>query len=147
MENSQTGVGEPAEVYRYTVQVGEAHIDRLGHANNVSYVQWMQDAAVAHSRANGWSNQAYESWGAIWVARRHEIKYRQPALPGDTVVVETWVSGMRHASSKRRYEFRRESDQAALASAETDWAMVSLQTRRPMVIPDEIRASFVIVSR
>ena len=24
------------------------HIDRLGHVNNVVYVQWMQDVATAH---------------------------------------------------------------------------------------------------
>ena len=34
--------------YHHTVAAGE--IDVQGHANNVAYIQWMQDAAVAATR-------------------------------------------------------------------------------------------------
>jgi len=32
------------------ITVGEGDIDSLGHVNNVVYVRWVQDVAVAHWR-------------------------------------------------------------------------------------------------
>ena len=60
-------------VYEHPHVVREDEIDGLGHASNVAYVAWMQGAAVAHSAAQGWPAEAYQSLGAGWVVRRHEI--------------------------------------------------------------------------
>jgi len=42
-------------IYEYRHLVTAEEIDGLGHVNNVIYLKWLQDAAVAHSTANGWS--------------------------------------------------------------------------------------------
>ncbi len=39
------------ERFEIDIQVTPADIDRLGHVNNVVYLRWVQDAAVAHWRA------------------------------------------------------------------------------------------------
>ena len=39
------------ERFELSIKVQEADIDQLGHVNNVVYVRWVQDAAVAHWRA------------------------------------------------------------------------------------------------
>ena len=36
-------------IYLYSHTVRPEEIDGLGHVNNVCYVSWMQDAAMAHS--------------------------------------------------------------------------------------------------
>ena len=74
------------KIYRYEILVKPEDIDIVGHVNNVVYVQWMQDAAVAHSAALGWSFRRYQDLGAGWVAREHRIEYLQPAMPGDCVL-------------------------------------------------------------
>ena len=56
-------------------------IDGQGHANNVAYVQWMQDAAVAHSAAQGWPGERYVELGCGWVVRSHSHRI-PPAGPG-----------------------------------------------------------------
>ena len=38
-------------VFRLEIVVPESTIDANGHVNNVHYVQWMQNAAEAHSAA------------------------------------------------------------------------------------------------
>ena len=58
------------EIYEHLHTVADHEIDALGHANNVAYVEWMQDAALAHSAAQGWPPEAYQSLGAGWVVRR-----------------------------------------------------------------------------
>lgn len=133
------------DVYCYHHQVLDSEIDELDHANNAAYVNWMQAAAIAHSTAQGWPSRRYWDASYAWVARSHRIDYLQPALAGDRLVIRTWVAEMQRASSLRRYVILRESDSTLLARAETRWAFINLQTRKPVRIPAMVQADFVIV--
>ena len=126
--------------YRHTVRRDE--IDDLGHANNVSYVEWMQAAALAHSAEHGWTRDRYRNMGKGWVARSHKIEYLQPAFQDDRLVIETWVAHMKKVTSVRRYRITREHDDLLLATAETKWAFVNYTTGQPMRIPREVIDSF-----
>lgn len=61
-------------VFIIAFPVTGAHLDRQQHVNNVVYVQWMQDVAIAHSDACG-GLAAMEAAGGSWVARSHRIEY------------------------------------------------------------------------
>ena len=122
--------------------VGTDEIDVQNHANNVVYVQWMQDAAVAHSAALGWPVERYFSQGWGWVARSHSIVYRLPALVGDRLVVRTWVATMKRVTSLRRYRILRLPEETLLAEAETTWAFVNFATGQPVRVPREIADAF-----
>lgn len=133
-------------IYSLVLKVPAEVVDGNGHVNNVAYVQWMQDAAISHSRASG-CTQATEAIGATWVARTHHIEYLRPAFAGDIVTVLTWVSDFRKVRSLRKYKFLRAADSSVLAQAETDWVFVNARTSRPVAIPDEIRNAFEIVGK
>lgn len=133
-------------VYEHHHAVAPEEIDSQGHANNVAYVNWMQDAAVAHSRARGWTDARYHAMGQGWVARSHWIEYRQPAMPGDRIIVRTWVATMTKVTSTRRYRILREGNGDLLAVAETNWAFIDYTTGRPCRIPAEVVASFQLVT-
>jgi acyl-CoA thioester hydrolase len=132
-------------VFHYHHVVLDSEIDELEHANNAAYVNWMQAAAIAHSTAQGWPSDRYGNASYAWVARSHKIDYLQPALAGDRLVVRTWVAEMQRASSLRRYEIVRETDNAVLARAETRWAFINRKSRKPIRIPADVQADFVIV--
>src|SRR5512140_2566482 len=101
--------------YRHTVRDDE--IDAQGHANNVCYVQWMQDAALAHSAAQGWPAEAYQQLGSGWVVRSHAIEYHESAQAGEEIVVETWFATFKRVTSVRRYRLFRPADTALLPDA------------------------------
>ena len=65
-------------IYLHNVKVTDEHIDIQGHANNLVYLRWMQDAAVAHSAAQGWDGERYRELSAGWVVRSHFIEYLVP---------------------------------------------------------------------
>ena len=130
------------EIYDHHHTVGVEEIDDQGHANNVAYVAWMQDAALAHSAALGWTSELYRRLGKGWVARRHEIEYLRPALPGDRIIVQTHVSEMKKVTSTRLYRIVRPRDGELLARAETNWAFINYLTGRPTRIPDEVARAF-----
>jgi acyl-CoA thioester hydrolase len=135
------------EIFEYPHTVAADEIDEQGRANNVVYVSWMQDAALAHSAALGWTPERYLRLGLGWVARSHWIEYLQPALAGDEIIVETRVSEMKKATSKRVYRILRKSDRAVLAKAETQWAFVNYATGKPARVLNEIAAAFPVLCR
>jgi acyl-CoA thioester hydrolase len=134
-------------IFHHPHTVLSDEIDGQGHASNVAYLVWMQSAAVAHSTANGWSPQRYQEAGMGWVARTHRIDYLRPAFEGESLVVETWVSGFRNVSSTRRYEILRTTDGVLLAKAETRWAFVAFPTGKPLAIPESLRQAFSVADR
>src|SRR6185503_15474547 len=131
--------------HEYTFCVLPESIDANGHVNNVEFVRWMQDAAVAHADAAG-CTAATRDVGATWVVRSHQIEYLRPALAGDTIRVLTWVANVRRAFSLRRYQFRRAADNTLLAKGETNWVFLDTHTGRPRSIPREIMAGFEVAT-
>lgn len=134
-------------VYDHHLTVAAGEIDPQGHANNVAYVQWMQDAAVAHSTAQGWPGLRVREAGYSWVARSHWIEYRRPAFEGDEVVIRTWVANMQRVSSLRCFEILRRNGEERLAVAETNWAFVTVSDGRLARVPAELAGAFEIVDR
>lgn len=135
----------PIAIYDYPVVVRSNDIDENHHANNVSYIRWMQEAATAHSEQNGWTSRRYTQHHTAWVARRHTIDYLAPAWEGEEIIVRTWVASWKKVSSTRRYKFLRKKDGAVLAKAETNWAFINPETGRPTKILPEVSESFLVV--
>lgn len=117
-------------------------IDGNGHVNNVRFVQWMQDIAIAHAAHNG-GTQAARSSGGTWFVRSHRIDYLGQAFPEDRLIVQTWVIDFQRVRSRRGFRFLRAADHVLLARAQTEWAYIDAATRRPCQIPPEVTACFV----
>jgi len=126
-------------VFRLQLRVPAGVVDAHRHANNVAYVQWMQDAAIAHAEACGGARLAKELGGS-WFVRMHRIEYLKPAFLDDEVTVLTWVADWRKVRSLRRYRFIR--NQTMLAEGETEWVFVDTATRRPKPITEQIVSAF-----
>jgi len=130
-----------AQTHLYELEVTASAIDANGHANNVEYLRWMQEAATSHSDAVG-CTAATRAAGATWVVRSHHIEYLRPAFAGDVVQVRTWVADFRRAFSLRKYEFVRCGDSTVLARGETAWIFVDVTSGRPRSVPQQIQALF-----
>ncbi len=129
----------PVERYELALRVEPSDIDVLGHVNNVVYVRWVQDVAIAHWRTLATPQQQA---ALIWVVVRHEIDYKSPALPGDQLVARTWVGVASHRTFERHTEILRPADGRLLARARTLWCPLDPVTFRPMVVGDDVRERF-----
>ena len=123
--------------YEHSFKVTAGDIDQQGHVNNVRYVQWIQDVAVAH-----WRNLATPEQleGVTWVVLRHEIDYLRPAFEGEEITARTWVGKASAAKSERFTEVRR-GDQI-LVRAKSIWCALDSKTFRPRRIDDGIKEKF-----
>jgi acyl-CoA thioester hydrolase len=126
--------------YRLTVTVQPSDIDSLRHANNLVYLRWVQEAAIAHSTACGLSEADYRARGQSFVVRKHEIEYLRAAFEGETLTVETHVATMTRVTSLRRTRILRDGE--LLARAATEWAYVDVSRGRAIRIPDDVRERF-----
>lgn len=129
-------------IYTHDHQVGSDEVEPEGHANCLAYLQWTRYAAINHSSEQGWPPERYQEQKIGWVVRSHTIRYFQPAYKGDDVAISTWVTEFQKTRSVRRYRISRKSDDATLATAETHWALVDLETRTPTRVPQELSEAF-----
>jgi acyl-CoA thioester hydrolase len=126
-------------VFEHPLRVSAEDIDRMGHVNNVVYLRYAQDAAVAH-----WLAVVTPEWAEslLWVARRHEIDYLKPALPEDELIARTWVGEADGATFERFVEIHRPADARVLAKVRTLWVAVDARSHRPRRIPGELLRLF-----
>ncbi len=150
--------------YASLVRVRFRECDQLGHVNNAVYLNYLEQVAIDHSASLGWSaNELTAEACAVFVARKHEIVYHQPAFENDWLLVCTWPTDMRGARGMRRYTVSRFTGERAgwvdrqlpfaampvvdkrdlIVSAETEWAFMNVTTGRPVRVPAHVASDFI----
>ena len=127
------------KAYELEIDIKPEDIDQLGHVNNVVYLKWVQDAAVAH-----WFALASEKdqKNLLWVVSRHEIDYKRPAFSKDSIMVRTWVGKAFKRDFERHTEIFRKSDMKLLAKARTLWCPIDPKTKRPVRVSEDVYKKF-----
>jgi acyl-CoA thioester hydrolase len=128
-----------AEPFELAIAIEPADIDQLGHVNNVTYLRWVQDVAVAHWQS---AAPAADQASLLWVVVRHEIDYKQAAYLNDGIIARTWVGSASRLRFERHTELLRASDRTLLARARTLWCPLDAQTGKPVSVSVEVRAAF-----
>jgi acyl-CoA thioester hydrolase len=132
-----------AERFELPITVEAQDIDELGHVNNVVYLRWVQDAAVAHWRATATAEQQAK---LVWVVVRHEIDYKHAARLGDAIIACTWVGTATAQTFERHTEILRARDRRLLARARTLWCPIDIHTGRPTRVEPDVRERFSVPS-
>ena len=129
----------PIPQFDLNICIKPEDIDELGHVNNVVYLSWVQDVAIAH-----WAFLTTPELRErlVWVALRHEIDYLAQAVLGEAIVARTWTGAAHGLRFARHTEIIRVMDGKPLATAVTQWCPLSRASRRPTRLPTEIAAFF-----
>ncbi len=133
------GAYSPETAFRLVFSPCADDFDELGHVNNAVYLRWAQEIAVAHWRAAA-SEDLKRRW--LWVVRRHEIDYRDPILPGDSVEGRTWLGMANGARFDRFVDIRKPSAARPSAVVKSTWVMIDAQTRKPKRVGADVLAAF-----
>ena len=129
----------PERTFELVVPVVPTDVDELGHVNNTVYLQWVQEVATAHWKAVASAESQAE---VVCVVVRHEIDYKVPALPGDDVLLRTWVGNATRVTFERHTQILHASRGQLLAQARTLWCPINTATRKPHRVSAEVRAQF-----
>jgi acyl-CoA thioester hydrolase len=124
--------------FSHSFRVSPEDIDEQCHVNNVAYLKWIQDVAVAHWRHSA-SEEQLAKYG--WLTVRHEIDYKKEAFEGEEVTATTWVGEWSKVTCERFTEISRDED--LLVKSRTVWCMIDRETARPARITTELIDRFI----
>jgi acyl-CoA thioester hydrolase len=129
-----------AEIFTQRFPVDAADIDELGHVNNIVYLRYAQEIAIAH-----WRSRASAEMVAnlVWVVLRHEADYRAALTLRDDVEVRTHVDDAPKGASWTRFVdiYKAGSDKPAV-QIKSNWCLLDANTRRVKCVPMEIVQRF-----
>ncbi len=166
----QAGDAAPEGVSRFVAYFKVRHyeMDALGHVNNAVYLHYLEQAAIEHTAAVGFTFERLREIGGLFIARRHEIDYLRPATAGDVLQVVTWPVEMKGAVAIRDYEIYRQERRTGatgdpagdavpadrllppgyapagelVVRARTQWVWVDTAQGRPRRMPTGMRDAF-----
>lgn len=123
--------------FSHSFFVAADDIDEQGHVNNVAFLRWIQDVAVAH-----WRHSATDEMIAkfSWIVVRHEVDYKKQAFENEEITAITWVGEWTKVTCERFTEIHRGSD--LLVKGRTVWCMIDRETTKPTRISSELVKQF-----
>jgi acyl-CoA thioester hydrolase len=123
--------------FSHCFRVSAEDIDEQGHVNNVAYLRWVQNVAVAH-----WRDAASKEQQAkfTWFVTRHEIDYKKPAFENEELTATTWVGAAKTATCERFTEITR--GEVLLVQARSVWCLIDRETSKPVRLTSELKELF-----
>jgi len=139
--------------------------DPLEHVNNAMYLGYLEQSAIDHAVAMNWpASRLQDEFGAVFVARRHEIDFLRPAVENDVLEILTWPESLAGARAVRAYQIRRigaspgslppdrligvshvlRSQSDVVVTARTAWAFPDVSRGRPVRIPQALLDDFLV---
>jgi acyl-CoA thioester hydrolase len=126
--------------FSHSFLVKPEHLDAQNHVNNVVYVQWIQDVAVAHwQKVASLENQEKLTWFLL----RHEIDFKHQAFENEGITVTTWVGRSSKVRCDRFTEVK--CGETLLVSAKSIWCLLDANTKKPTKISEELRKQFAMI--
>lgn len=118
------------------IEVRSYELDSYNHVNNAVYQNYLEHARMDFLHKIGFRyNDCFEA-GYLLFVTHVDIRYKAPALLGDTVYVETWPT-MRKTVHGAFHQIIRKSDGTVCVEADVEWCSVKKESGHPVKIPDE----------
>jgi acyl-CoA thioester hydrolase len=123
------------KIFEYPITILPIDIDEQEHVNNISYLKWVQEVAIAHwqSVATQEMNEKY-----MWVVSRHEIDYLKQAFLNHKLIAKTWVVEPDGAKSFRYVDIYDSETNSIIAKIKTTWYLLDAKTKRPKRIDADL---------
>jgi acyl-CoA thioester hydrolase len=122
------------------IEVRYAETDQMGVVHHANYVIWFELARTRLCALSGFRYADIEAMGYFLMVTGVEVRYRKPALYGDTVRVVSW--GERLMSRGMRFAYEVRKGEEVLATGATEHVWVERATGRPSRTPAAVRAPF-----
>lgn len=118
------------------VRYGETGVNGL--ARLASVADWFQEAAGLHADALHFGERELHARGIPWVLTRLHLRIARLPGIGEAVKIHTWPAGKDHLG-QRCYEVAQD-DGTVIIRATGAWALMNLETRHMVDIPDSFAA-------
>lgn len=131
---------------RREFRVASYHIGQRGAVRPSAIMGFLEEAAGEH--AHTWKLSVFDLLprGLTWVLTRYHLKILKVPRHGDLLEVVTWPSGRTSMFAARDFEVAA-ADGTPVALASTSWAVLDVETKRPVKVTDVVPGEFVLPRR
>ena len=125
-----------SELYSEIYQVQPHDLDFLGHVNNKSYLDWMEQVAWRHAKSVGISTELQQQLNRILAVHQHQLNYHASCYLNDEIELRTWIGNQIGCCQRERFfEFYRDGGKKMVFSATSVYVCISLDTHKAKKIP------------
>lgn len=135
--SAYTIVNSMSLTHDHSIAVQPHDIDFMGHVNNANYLNWVQEAVLAHWQKVAPAQAVAEH---LWVALKHEITYRKPAFLNDDVIATVILEKVHGARAFYDTVIRRGEE--VLAEVKSSWCCIDAETLRPARLAEDVKRRF-----
>lgn len=120
-------------------------IDMYQHVHSSRYMDYVLAARFDQmERCYGMPMAEFQKHGYGWVMAATQMHFRRPLVLGDRMVVRTWIAAFNAIGLRVEFEIERSGDRKRSCDGWFDYVMVSVETARPVRIPEWIREKYSI---
>lgn len=117
--------------------VREQEVDRFNNMSPLVLLRFLQEVAGDHARQLGVSVSELQRHGLTWVLSRMHVQVFRSVGAGSRLLIRSWPSNREGVFSCREFEVYTDvGDKVALATS--SWAVIDLETRRPVRLTEEL---------
>jgi len=139
---------EPGLVYskfESELQVRPDDIDMYQHVHSSRYMDYVLAARFDQmERCYGMPMAEFQRLGYGWVIAATQMNFRRPLVLGDKMTVRCWIEKFSLIGLRLQFEIDRRPEGKRACDGWFDYVMVSVETARPVRIPEFIRQKYSI---
>jgi YbgC/YbaW family acyl-CoA thioester hydrolase len=131
--------------FQTELQVRPDDIDMYQHVHSSRYMDYVLAARFDQmERCYKMPVSEFEKQGYGWFMAATQMNFRSALGMGDRFAVRTWIEKFTLIGLRVQFEIDRMADGRRSCDGWFDYVMVSLETARPVRIPESIRAKYSI---
>jgi acyl-CoA thioester hydrolase len=120
---------EKSEVFEYRLEVGQRHLDHLGHVNNAAYFQMFEEARWAMIEPKGWGREDVVRRQISPILLQAGARFKRELRLGDKVLIQTCCHAYKGKMGQvSQVMLRPDGKEACLG--EFNMALMDLKTRK-----------------
>lgn len=126
-------------IFETEIKIRPDDIDLNNHVHNTKFLDYVQ-AARYDQMVNNYkmSMSEFHNLDYNWVVSATYIEYKRSLKLDDKIVVRTQIDSINGAQSKVNFWIVKKENDKIAASGYLTYTMISINTGRPVRIPDEI---------
>ncbi|UTH75479.1 thioesterase family protein [Chromobacterium sp. IIBBL 290-4] len=120
------------------IKVRGYHLDLFGHVNNARYLEFLEEARWSLFEAQGNLDNFLKSGLALAVVNIN-IDYRQPALMGDELLIETGVKSIGNRSAVIHQRVLQEANGKVVAEADVTFVIFDAKQNKALALEGALK--------